>query len=45
MPALRLAITGVSAGPDLMSIMEIIGKEETAQRIDRALLTLEHTLK
>lgn len=43
MQALRLAITGLAAGPDLMSIMAIIGKEETIKRIDKALLTLEHT--
>src|SRR5690606_3812524 len=28
MRALRLAITGLEAGPDLMAIIEIIGKEE-----------------
>lgn len=35
--ALRVAITGVGAGPDLMMIMEILGKGETANRIDYAL--------
>ncbi len=40
MPALRLAITGTSHGPDLMQTMEIIGKEETIQRIRAALSRL-----
>lgn len=38
--ALRVVITGVSGGPDLMVIMEIIGKNEVIQRIDHALKTL-----
>lgn len=38
--AFRLAITGVGGGPDLMMIMEIIGKEEVINRIDKALTTL-----
>ena len=33
LPALRIALTGASAGPDLMQIMEILGKEETLERI------------
>jgi glutamyl-tRNA synthetase len=37
MQALRLAITGQGKGPDLMLIMEIIGKVETEQRIKKAL--------
>ena len=39
--ALRLVITGVGGGPDLMMIMEIIGKTEVMQRIDRALKTFK----
>ena len=39
--ALRLSITGAGAGPDLMMIMEIIGKEEVARRIEFALNTLK----
>jgi glutamyl-tRNA synthetase len=35
--ALRLAITGVGAGPDLMQIMEILGTEETTSRLTTAL--------
>jgi glutamyl-tRNA synthetase len=38
--ALRLAITGAGGGPDLMMIMEIIGKDEVVGRIDYALRTL-----
>lgn len=38
--ALRLALTGAGGGPDLMVIMEIIGKEEVIARIDRAIGTL-----
>ena len=39
--AVRLVITGLGGGPDLMMIMEIIGKNEVIQRIDRALKTLQ----
>jgi glutamyl-tRNA synthetase len=35
--ALRLAVTGVGAGPDLMAIMELLGKEETKSRLNKAL--------
>jgi glutamyl-tRNA synthetase len=38
--SLRLAITGAGGGPDLMMIMEIIGKDEVVGRIDYALRTL-----
>ena len=40
MQALRLALTGVGAGPDLMQLIEIIGKEEAIKRMEFALLTL-----
>lgn len=39
--ALRVVITGVGGGPDLMMIMEIIGKSEVTKRIDHALKTLQ----
>jgi glutamyl-tRNA synthetase len=39
--ALRLTVTGVGHGPDLMQIMEVLGKEETTNRIARALNTLK----
>jgi glutamyl-tRNA synthetase len=37
MQALRLAITGAAAGPDLMVIMQILGKEEAVTRLEKAL--------
>ncbi|MFC4874100.1 glutamate--tRNA ligase [Negadavirga shengliensis] len=37
MQAVRLAITGVGAGPDLMQVFEILGREELIKRIDFAL--------
>ena len=40
MQALRLALTGVGAGPDLMQLIEIIGKEEALKRMEFALVTL-----
>jgi glutamyl-tRNA synthetase len=40
MQALRLALTGLEAGPDLMAIIEIIGPEETTKRIDTAIARL-----
>jgi glutamyl-tRNA synthetase len=40
MQALRLAVTGEGKGPDLMLIMEILGKEETLRRLDLALEAL-----
>jgi len=36
MQALRLAITGGSGGPDLMPVLEVIGKEEVINRINNA---------
>ncbi len=41
MQALRLAVTGLEAGPDLMQIIEIIGAEETKARIENAIVKLE----
>jgi glutamyl-tRNA synthetase len=38
--SLRLSITGAGMGPDLMMIMEIIGKDEVVRRLDYALKTL-----
>lgn len=37
MQAVRLAITGKGAGPDLMEIIEVLGKEEVAERITKAI--------
>ena len=39
--ALRLSITGAGGGPDLMAIMEIIGKDEALGRISYALQHLK----
>jgi glutamyl-tRNA synthetase len=39
--ALRLTMTGAGGGPDLMLIMEIIGKNEVIKRIGHALKTLQ----
>lgn len=36
MPALRLALTGQAGGPDLMEIVEILGADETFERIKKA---------
>lgn len=38
--AVRLSITGAGGGPDLMMIMEILGKEEVMRRIEFAVQTL-----
>jgi glutamyl-tRNA synthetase len=38
--AVRLSITGAGAGPDLMAIIEILGKEEVVKRIDFALTNI-----
>jgi len=40
MPPLRLVLVGAMKGPHLFDIMELIGKEETLARIDRALSIL-----
>ena len=40
MQALRLALTGVGAGPDLMILIEVIGKAEAMKRMEFALITL-----
>jgi len=40
MPPLRLVIVGDMKGPHLFDIMELIGKEETIQRIKKAISTL-----
>ncbi|MBT1700392.1 glutamate--tRNA ligase [Fulvivirgaceae bacterium PWU4] len=39
--ALRVSLTGAGGGPDLMMIMEIIGKQEIVQRIEGAVKTLK----
>jgi glutamyl-tRNA synthetase len=37
MQSLRVSITGQAGGPDLMDIIEILGKEEITERIRLAL--------
>lgn len=37
MPALRLAVTGAGMGPDLMVLLEILGKKELIARLNLAL--------
>lgn len=37
MQALRLALTGVGGGPDLMGIISVLGKNEVISRIEKAL--------
>jgi glutamyl-tRNA synthetase len=41
MQALRISLTGGTAGPDLTAAMEILGTEEVARRIDMAIATLK----
>jgi glutamyl-tRNA synthetase len=41
MQALRLAVTGVGAGPDLMVTMEILGKDEVVSRLVNAVSKLK----
>jgi len=40
MQAVRLAVTGLGAGPDLMEVFAILGTQEVAKRIRFALDTL-----
>lgn len=40
MQALRLAVTGIGSGPDLMEIMIVLGREEVVERINNALIRL-----
>jgi len=40
MNALRLVLIGTSNGPGVAAICEIIGKEETIDRINRAVATI-----
>ncbi|MDF7812403.1 glutamate--tRNA ligase [Hymenobacter sp. YC55] len=37
---LRVAVTGITAGPDLMAVMSILGAQETAERIEAAVSQL-----
>ncbi|KEO72053.1 glutamate--tRNA ligase [Anditalea andensis] len=44
MQAVRLAVTGIGAGPDLMQVFTILGKKELSKRIDFALDKLKVTV-
>ena len=37
LPAFRLALTGIGMGPSLFNIAEIIGKQETINRLENAI--------
>lgn len=37
---LRIMITGTKSGPDIFSVMEIIGRQECIERINKALAIL-----
>ena len=43
LPGLRLALTGMGKGPDLMKIMEILGKAETLNRLKSAIRDISST--
>lgn len=45
MPALRVSITGVAGGPDLMETLSIIGPKEASERINSAIETLSKSVK
>ena len=45
MPVLRLSLTGLGSGPDLMGIMETLGREETVNRINHAISKLSFKIK
>ncbi|NIJ51236.1 glutamate--tRNA ligase [Dyadobacter arcticus] len=45
MQALRLALTGAGVGPDLMIIMEILGKKEVIMRLENALNRLSAQIR
>lgn len=41
LPILRIAITGTMQGPPIFSVMELIGKENTAARLEKAFRLLD----
>lgn len=41
MPVIRIALLGITTGPDLMQSIEILGKKETIARIERALKNIQ----
>ena len=45
MPALRVSLTGAGGGPDLMEIIEILGRDEVISRIQIAIERLDDHVK
>ena len=45
MQSLRVVVTGEGMGPDLMALLETLGKEEVANRIQIAIATLAEKVK
>ncbi len=45
MQSLRVSVTGAGMGPDLMAILETLGKDEVAIRIETAIKTLADQVK
>jgi glutamyl-tRNA synthetase len=45
MPALRVSITGVAGGPDLMETISVIGPKEAVKRINLAIEVLSESVK
>ena len=41
LPAFRLALTGIGMGPSLFNIAEIIGKQETINRLENAIQNIK----
>ena len=40
MNSLRLAVVGTTVGPDMLTLVMTIGKEETIARVQRAIATI-----
>lgn len=45
MQALRVAVTGAAGGPELMDVLEVLGKQEVIQRLEKAVNTLSSDVK
>ena len=45
MPTLRVALTGMGSGPDLLEIMDLLGAAEISKRIAIAIDALEDRVK
>ena len=40
MNSLRLAVVGKTVGPDMLTLVMLLGKEETIRRVQRAIETI-----